>query len=178
MKIKNNPLEVLLTEHEVISKLQDVIPTIRKQWEKDENSYENSIKEICDFLEKYSDGYHHHKEEEVLFPALNDHPEFLLQGILVELKEHHENFREYLVDIRTALDAKNYSVVQSVLERLITELMDHIAVENEELFVMAENLFTEQELEKMYFDFADIDRDLGELSKVELEKIPSLITLK
>ncbi|MBK6522707.1 MAG: hemerythrin domain-containing protein [Sphingobacteriaceae bacterium] len=162
----------------MISKLEQVIISLNDQWEKNEENYERTVIDICDFIQKYSDGYHHHKEEEVLFPALSEHPEFLLQGILDELKEHHENFRDYNTEIRTALEEKNYSLVQTTLERLINELMDHIAIENDELFIMAENLFTEQELEKMYFDFADIDRDLGEANKLELEKIPSEITLK
>ena len=60
--MKNNPIQVLLKEHEVISKLEQVIISLNDQWEKNEENYERTVIDICDFIQKYSDGYHHHKE--------------------------------------------------------------------------------------------------------------------
>ena len=48
--------------------------------------------------------------------------------------------------------------------------MDHIAVENDELFVLAESLMDEDELETIFFKFKDIDMELGEDGKVKLEE--------
>ncbi|MBK9283015.1 MAG: hemerythrin domain-containing protein [Sphingobacteriaceae bacterium] len=175
MNIKNNPIHILNIEHEHISKLNNIIFTLKDEWKTDEQHYQKQVEYIFYFLQKYSDGYHHFKEEEILFPAMSQHPEFLLQGILDELKEHHENFREYIAEAIDALEEKNFEKVQSILEKLITELMDHIAIENDELFVMAENLFTEKELEEIFFRFSDIDRELGKENKLEIEKIPALI---
>ena len=51
--------------------------------------------------------------------------------------------------------------------------MDHIAIEDDELFSMAENLFSPDEYEKIYFRYKDIDAALGESKKSELEKTPA-----
>ena len=50
------------------------------------------------------------------------------------------------------------------------DLLDHIAAENDELFVLAETLMEEDDLETIYFKFKDIDLELGEDRKVELEE--------
>ena len=50
------------------------------------------------------------------------------------------------------------------------DLLDHIAAENDELFVLAETLMSEDELETIYFKFKDIDMELGEVNKIELEE--------
>lgn len=172
----NDPMKVLFSEHELISKLNEIIPLLDGKWEKEETEYARIAEEIVRFISEYSDGYHHHKEEEVLFPALVDHPDFLLQGIIDELKEHHENFREYNHEVKEALTEKDFPKAQKVLMKFISELMDHIAIENDELFIMAENLFSEKELEEMYFHFEDIDRELGLEKKKSLEKMTASFT--
>jgi len=50
-------------------------------------------------------------------------------------------------------------------------LLDHIAAENEELFVLAENLMDEHQLETIYFKFVDVDMELGESRKKDFEKL-------
>ncbi len=48
--------------------------------------------------------------------------------------------------------------------------MDHIAVENDEVFQAAETLFSEDEMEKMYYQCLDSDAELGNSTKAELEE--------
>jgi len=169
---ENNPIGVLMHEHGVIQQLEPVIKSLKGLWLSDTEAYKLSITEILRFLKDYSDGYHHQKEEEVLFPALTDHPDFILESVLDELLEHHENFREYAADMSIALNEQRWEDVQNILEKYYDQLLDHIAIENDELFIMAENLFSERELEEMFFHFADKDRELGKLRKSELEMEP------
>ena len=51
------------------------------------------------------------------------------------------------------------------------DLRDHIAAENEELFVLAENLLDDSEKEKMFFLFKDIDMEAGENHLKKLAEI-------
>lgn len=171
----HNPINTLIAEHEIISGINEKLIDLNLLWEKNPELYKDSITKILDFLKRYSDGYHHHKEEEVLFPALSEHPDFLLQGILDELLEHHENFREYAQEANDALNEGNFQLVQKILSKYLDQLADHIAIENDELFIMAENLFDENQLETIYFKFKDIDLELGENTKIELEKVPGLL---
>ncbi|MCK6640270.1 MAG: hemerythrin domain-containing protein [Bacteroidia bacterium] len=172
---EKNPINVLMHEHGIIQQLEPVIASLKGLWVSDVEAYKSSITKILRFLKDYSDGYHHNKEEEVLFPALTDHPDFILEPVLDELLEHHENFREYAADINIALNEQRWADVQAILEKYYDQLLDHIAIENDELFIMAENLFSEKELEEMFFRFADKDRELGESRKIELEQDPEKI---
>lgn len=173
--MENNPMYVLNREHEIICRLEAVVKSLRGQWATDENVYRESVSNVLRFLKEYSDSYHHFKEEEVLFPAISNHPDFNLDAVLHELLEHHENFREYAADINLAVNDGKWNDAQQILEKYFGQLLDHIAIENDELFIMAENLFSEKEREELYFRFADVDRDLGEDRKKELEELPEQI---
>jgi len=166
----NNPIKVMYDEHNIIVKAEDIIANCENLWEKDTQAYTELVNNLIVFFREYADGYHHHKEEQVLFPAINEHPDFILQEIIDEFNEHHEDFRAYAAEIKEAIIEKNYSKSHKVLKQYINDLLDHIAAENEELFVLAENLFTENELETIFFKFKDIDMELGEERKAELEQ--------
>ena len=168
----NNPVNVLMDEHDIIKKLEKSLNKLEGLWEKDAAKYKATLGNTLRFLKEYSDGYHHHKEEEVLFPALEEHPEFILSSIITEMNEHHENFREYTAGIAEALQNDNFRKAQDILKKYLNELLDHIAIENDELFVLAESLFDEEQLETIFFKFKDIDMELGESKKAELEKFP------
>ena len=167
---ENNPIQVLMNEHEVISSVEGIIQSLDKNWETDEDKYAEKVKQLLRFFREYSDSFHHHKEEQVLFKELIDNPDFTLDDIITELEDHHEMFRATVGEIQEAVDQKEWSKVQNLLERYINDLLDHIAVENDELFIMAESLFSEEELERMYFLFEDIDMELGKERKQELEE--------
>ena len=168
--MNNNPIQTLLEEHQVISKTENIIKTLNRSWEYNSENYTKAIKTLIIFFRDYADGNHHRKEEEVLFPAICDHPDFKLQEIIDELEQHHEDFREYTEEIEKALDVNDYENSYSLLKNYLQKLLDHIAVENNELFVLAEILLDDEELETIYFKFKDIDMELGEVSKLELEK--------
>lgn len=169
--MSNNPIQVLMDEHDVIQQLENVIKEMKLQIASNSVGYKENLLKVLDFLKNYSDGYHHFKEEEVLFPAMSEHPDFRLQPILDEMLEHHESFREYASSIRENAESGNYEEAHKILEKYFSELQDHIAVENDELFSMAEHLFDPSELENIYFKFADIDRELGEKRKQDFEKM-------
>jgi hemerythrin-like domain-containing protein len=168
--MENNPLSVMYAEHDVIVKAEDIIKNADGSWEKDAPSYIELVDFLILFFREYADGYHHRKEEEVLFPAIKNHPDFVLQEIIDEFEEHHESFRDYTKEIEEALDENDFPKSYNLLQEYCNDLLDHIAAENEELFVLAESLLDEHDLETIFFKFKDIDMELGEERKVELEK--------
>lgn len=165
---EHNPIDILTSEHDVISSAEDFIHSNENLWTGDAAGYENAVRNLLEFFRQYSDKFHHHKEEEVLFPEMSAHPEFMLQEIISELEEHHDLFREYVAKIDKAFNEGQWEKVQILLKQYMNDLLDHIAVENDELFVIAEGLFTEGESERMYFRFMDIDAELGLERKQEL----------
>lgn len=167
----------MLDEHEVICKTESIIENLNQLWESDIEKYTEIVTTLISFYREYADSYHHRKEEEVLFPAIENHPDFVLQEIIDEFNQHHEDFRDYTKEIEQAIMESNYEKSYQELNNYLQDLLDHIAAENDELFVLAESLLGEEELETIFFKFKDIDMELGQVRKTELEEKISTIEI-
>jgi hemerythrin-like domain-containing protein len=165
-----NPIQTMLDEHAVICSTEQTIKRLEGSWTVNEEYYKSAVMTLISFFREYADGYHHRKEEEVLFPEIKNHPDFVLQEIIEEFEEHHNDFRECADSIEEAINEGDYERSYKELRNYLEDLLDHIAAENDELFVLAESLMSEEELETIYFKFKDIDRELGEENKLKLEK--------
>lgn len=164
----NNPVEVLLKEHSVIlSFINDQEARIKS--EEDPEKKSKLVVGAVNFLRDYGDLFHHNKEEEILFKRLESHPEFHIPDMLDELEDHHERFREYASDILLFISESNITKAVEILEQYFEELSDHIAIENDELFILTESLLSQDELEKLYFLFVDSDMAMGIEKKLLLE---------
>lgn len=168
--------QLLINEHDVILDAGDFISLNSPLWKSNPEEYIQNIKQLIDFFSIYADEYHHHKEEEILFPAIRKKSETVAAGIVEELLEHHENFRLLIGQIKTALVIKDFAKTQELLETYINLLKDHIAVENDELFPMADDVFNQDELDKLYHRCIDKDMEMGISRKEEFGNL--LKTLK
>jgi hemerythrin-like domain-containing protein len=161
-------MKILYDEHEIIINAIDAAKHARTLIEKDSMQYERTVRELIVFFRNYADKFHHFKEEEILFPEMNKKNELLADGIIKEMFDNHDEFRSMIKKIEKFLDEKNYVQAQKQMEAYGEELMNHIAVENDEVFQMAESLFDVAELEKILGRFQDCDRELGNPRKEEL----------
>lgn len=164
-------MKVLFDEHEIIANAIDTARQARSLIGKEDAAYEKLIHQLIGFFRNYADKYHHFKEEEILFPEMAKRNDLLADGVIKEMFENHEDFREMIRNIEKALNEKKYSEAQQQLEKYTEALLDHIAVENDEVFQTAESIFSEEELEKIFFRFEDCDRDLGNAKKEELKEL-------
>jgi len=160
--------QMLYDEHSIIVKAIDTAKQLKSLVGKDDLHYEKTVHDLILFFRNYADRYHHYKEEQILFPEMAKRNELLGDGVLKEMFENHEDFRNMIKNIEHHLDIKDYQAAQKQLEEYAEALLDHIAVENDEVFQMAETLFTEDELEKIYFRFEDSDRETGSNEKQRL----------
>lgn len=167
----NNSLKVLFDEHEIITGAIETARSAKSLIGINDEEYELAISELIRFFRVYADQYHHHKEEEILFPEMAKKNELLADGILKEMYDHHTWFREMLKAIELDFEHKQYTAASEKMDEYTGALLDHIAVENEELFQAAYTLFTEDELENIYFRFVDLDRDLGDAKKTDLSEL-------
>lgn len=167
----NNPIDTLLREHEVISSAEEIIESLNNLWKTDSDKYSSSVKSLLIFFREYGDKFHHHKEEEILFRELKSNPEFHLPDLVDELENHHLEFRELLQQVEEFLNNCEWEKSYSNLQQYFQNLLDHISVENTELFSLAENFFSKDELTKIFFLFEDIDRELGYDKKNQLAKM-------
>ena len=86
-----------------------------------------------------------------------------------ELENHHQTIREKVQEIKVALSENQFQLAQAALRNYLENLLDHIAIENDELFVMSDNILPPKELERMYFQFLDTDEMLGVAFKKDVE---------
>ena len=162
---------MLFEEHEVITNAIDAARHAKHFLGKSDKAYEQTVRDLIKFFRTYGDNFHHQKEEEILFPEMINKNELLADGVLREMTDNHDEFREMLKGMEKFLDEKNYVKAQEQLEVYSEILLNHIAVENVEVFQIAESIFTEDELEKIFCRFEDCDIETGSLEKQELAEL-------
>ena len=176
--MKSNPIQVLLDEHEIIAQVEEIVPMLDHFREAVPDKYDELVRKLIKFFKDYCDKCHHYKEEEVLFMELNDHGAFSQAETLEELLDHHQLFRDKVNKIESELNNKDLTSVQSLLEEYTNELLDHMAVENNEFFIMTESIFSHNEQEIIYHKFKDIDLEFGLGKKEDLENLIDEINLE
>ena len=164
----HNPIQTLYDEHTIIANALEIARQASSLIEKDNRRYDSTMRKLITFFREYSDGYHHQKEETILFPEIAKRKQILSEGVISEMNENHEDFREKITLIENCLNEENYLKAHKILDRYAEALLDHIAVENDELFQVANSLLDAEQLNKVYFKFQDCDRDLGDERKNEL----------
>ncbi len=159
-------LQQLYDEHEVIQRAIDRLQILLAS--ADLARQANELRALLLFFREYADGYHHRKEEDLLFLALAAaNP--AIESLTGSLSEHHQHFREALAVAEAAMDANDWEMARTTFERYASDLIDHMSAENDELFVAADDMMSESELERLYYQFQDADRELGVERKQELE---------
>lgn len=124
---------------------------------------------IVDFLRTFADKCHHGKEEELLFPALADAGVPVNGGPIGVMLSEHTQGRAYIkamADVLVKLHENDADARETFVKAAlgyVTLLRDHIAKENNVLFVMAENRLTADEHEKLAVGFDKIEEErIGE----------------
>lgn len=171
--MEKNAIEIMYDEHSIIALADEKVQGIYHLWLHEPEKYIDEVNKLLSFFRDYADGLHHRKEEEVLFPALRKAPQFSLGELVDELEAHHVHFREFVHKIKNDLEKGDYPESWAILKEYCNDLLDHIAVENDELFVMAEHLLSPEEIEKIGDRFEDLDREMGSTRKEELESLVS-----
>jgi hemerythrin-like domain-containing protein len=166
-----NPLTYLFKEHQNITRLVHFYQKISHLYKTDEKKYIEIMTDLLNFFKNYADRYHHAKEEDTLFPKMCEKNQLLADGMVKEMLENHSDFRTLMGEIGDALGRKDFEKATTLTNEYSEGLLNHIAAENGELFHIAEELFTEEELETIYFRFEDIDRYVGLEHKEQMEKL-------
>ena len=163
-----DPTERLYTEHKNILAALDTFQAFLQQKGDHPDVLKTAIPEIIRFFRHYADKYHHAKEEAELFPMITDSDNWVAADITQEMIDQHTTFRGYAREVEAAYDAADYAQCVKILLKYTDQLKDHIAVEDNELFPMALDIFTEDDLEKLFFRFDDVDRAFGSEQAEEL----------
>lgn len=153
-------VEFLKAEHRVIERVLDAMerelalrgPTPALLWP------------ALEFLGSFADGCHHHKEEEQLFPQLEQRGVPREGGPIGCLLSEHDTGRALMKRMRTALvrieagDPSARGEFREAATGYITHLRQHIAKEDNVLFAMASRMLSDSQRSALARSFYDFER--------------------
>jgi hemerythrin-like domain-containing protein len=156
----NTATKNLENDHVNILRLIDVM-------EKMANTSSSSITDletVVNLIKSYADGFHHAKEENLLFPLMVNKGFSLEQGpVAVMLHEHTQgrNYVKGMTDGIASFKEGNKPELAKIYENFqgyIVLLRSHISKENNVLFRMADKAFTEIEQQELLKNFAKVEQ--------------------
>jgi len=150
--------EVLSNEHRVIERVLDVLEKLTNR--PVENSLD-SWKEALDFFSHFADRCHHFKEEQVLFPAMEEHGIPKDGGPIGVMLMEHEEGRSHVRSMHAAvvaIEAKSEAAKESLLNSArayLRLLREHIQKEDEVLFRIADDVIPADEQKALLVSFEE-----------------------
>jgi hemerythrin-like domain-containing protein len=166
-------------DHEYILRLIDVMETMVKTKSENISDMETAVK----IIQEFADGFHHAKEEQLLFPALGTKGFAANQGpVAVMLHDHVEGrgFVKGIVDGIESFKKGNASAIQAIYFNMNNYgelLRGHIGKENNVLFRMADNVLSQLEQQNLLLEFAKVEAKNFGNGKIQ-EYITSIETLE
>jgi len=162
----------LKDEHEAVSIMLRILEKVCEKSETAGSIDKKHFEGILEFLKVFVDKCHHGKEEELLFPALEDAgiPKY---GPISVMLHEHEISRVYVRAMSQSYSAYmtgDRSSSKDIIENAhgyIALLKSHIENENNILFVIADNRLSEQKQDELFEGFEKIEEDRIGIGKHE-----------
>jgi hemerythrin-like domain-containing protein len=143
--------EVLRHEHQIILKVLDAVRREAQAIADTGKIKADRLDKILDFFRVFVDRCHHGKEEEYLFPKMQERGLPADKGPIPVMLHEHAGGRNTVKAISEALaraqqgDSQAIAAVAANLAILDEHLRGHIDKENEVLFPMADQVFTPED---------------------------------
>ncbi len=149
----------LENDHDSILKLIDVmeIMTGSTDFEIDD------LEEVVDIIKNFADGMHHAKEETLLFPLMAERGFSMQQGPIAVMLSDHTQGRDYVRKITESIqflkegDLSSLNLIYKNMLGYGELLRNHIQKENNVLFRMADNAFSQNDQEALLIKFKNIE---------------------
>ena len=158
------PIKDLKMEHDAVQLTLRILDKICQKIEQSGEIIDlQHIDQLLEFFKVFVDKCHHGKEEELLFPALENVGVSNKGGPIGVLLHEHQQWREYVQNMNAALVQYKKGDRTAVDEFVINAkgyinlLNQHIDKENGVLFPLAEKHLSEQEQEKLWEGFELIE---------------------
>ena len=137
------PTEQLVQEHSDILIMLEIAREIVRRLEAGEPVDPDDLEKAIDFIRNYADKYHHAKEEDLLFPAMEESGVPSEGGPIGAMLAEHDEGRGYVRTAAGAIDAYRSGdqeagkIVAANLRNYAGLLESHIAKENQVLYPIA-----------------------------------------
>ncbi len=156
-------IDQLVAEHDLIERALRVLEHIVARIESGQSVPDRFCAWSAQFFQQFADQCHHAKEEDLLFPLLNQRgiPEH--GGPIGCMLHEHELGRSCVVRMREASEATEFagSAFAAAAREFIPLLRQHIDKENNVLYRMALNVLSEADDASLTDRFANAEQEKG-----------------
>lgn len=156
----------LMSEHRVIERMLGVVDAMRLRLVADEQVPASDLEDAIEFIRVFADQCHHHKEEELLFPAMESAGVQREGGPIGQLMTEHTAGRAYVKQMaafgesqRDGLLAPNDDAMRVMLS-YTSMLHEHIRTEDEQTFPLADRVLEEDVKEQLAEQFDEYEREI------------------
>ena len=169
-------IDRLKEEHQKILLMLQVLEAVCKKLEAGEDVNKNDLNKMVDFIKIYADKSHHHKEEDLLFPAMVEAGIPKEGGPIGVMLAEHTMGRNFVQGMSQALEefpsgsADASPKIVSNARGYIDLLTDHIYKEDNILYPMAEMHITAERHNELLEEFEQVITD-----KIGIDKHKELI---
>ncbi len=159
------PTEILMQEHRVIEQVLDCLESITQRTLDGEDLDKKNANLAVDFFRNFADRCHHGKEEDCLFPLLEQKGFSPEQGPTGVMRHEHETGRRHVCGMADAIksastgDPSATASFVSHAQAFIPLLREHIQKEDHCLFQMADQTLSAEEQAQLLEAFAHAEHD-------------------
>ena len=160
-----NATKVLMDEHRVIERVLTALETAVERLEKGDPVAPSFFLRAADFIKGFADGCHHHKEEDILFPAMREAGIPSEGGPVGVMLEEHAEARQLTAAMRAGAERMesgeadaHEDVARSALG-YVALLRIHIAKEDQGFFPMADDAIQGRAREEIGEAFERVERE-------------------
>ena len=160
-----SPTGILSEEHKIIKRMLTVLNVACEKLEKGEDVSPELFRKSVDFIRTFADRCHHGKEEETLFPLIEQRGIPREGGPIGMMCTEHEEGRSFVKALADAIEkyqqgeqnAKN-SIIKNA--RGYTYLLaQHIPKEDDILYPMADNVLGESDQKRLLELFEKVEKE-------------------
>lgn len=159
----------LIFEHDVILTMLSVMEEIADRLEKGMEISTQDIDQSIDFVKEFADRCHHGKEENILFPAMEEAGIPRSGGPIGVMLNEHDLGRNFISGLSESFfryvngDKEALPGIVSNIRGYVDLLSHHIAKENQILFQIADAMLPDESKNKLNHQFKEFQRtSIGE----------------
>ena len=161
------PFHVLKHEHRIIEQVLRAMDGACMRLEGGFAVPTKALAEFAEFINSFTDRYHHRKEEQVLFPVLERHGITREGGPLGIIEREHDIERKLVGELRIAIS--EYKEGDSEARRRFVEaarsftrmLVGHIETEDSVLFKIGDEILDEEDKAELMQGFKSFEGQIG-----------------
>lgn len=153
--------EMLKAEHGVIERVLDLLTKAVERVEAGQSLPEGFAPWSVEFVRHFADHCHHGKEEDVLFPLLEQRGIPRQGGPVGVMLAEHEQGRDCVRRMDEAAQQHDHAAFAKAAAEYVALLEQHITKENTVLFPMADRCISDEDDAKLVEQFEAVEREKG-----------------